>query len=497
MDMSQAAVRIPFQNTYARLPAHFHARVNPTQVREPRLIKLNGPLAAFLNIQVDDAQEAAEIFSGNRILSGSEPIATAYAGHQYANFVPTLGDGRANLLGEVIAQNGLRYDIQLKGSGPTPFSRRGDGRAALGPVLREYLVSEAMHVLGVPTTRALAAVLTGQPVIRETVQPGAIITRVATSHMRVGTFQYFAARNDLDALKTLSHYAIGRHYPGASTSPKPIGALLNGIITRQANLVAHWLLLGFAHGVMNTDNTSISGETIDYGPCAFLENYDPATSFSSIDRNNRYAFANQPSIMLWNLSRLAECLLPLLKEEEGSQEAAIGAAHAALSTFADTFHAAHLAGLRRKLGLTTAHEGDAKLADDLFAIMEANEADFTLTFRRLADVLDQRDNYPAAILFRDPSAFIAWSQQWQTRLKNDPEDTQNRTQSMRNANPVYIPRNHLVQQIIDAAVERHDFAPFEKLLEVTANPFEERPNLEHYATPANPEQRITQTFCGT
>ena len=321
---TSAAIRIPFDNTYARLPQSFFARVNPAVVRAPRLIKFNTELAKFLGIDPDalSAQDAAEIFSGSRIAEGSEPLAMAYAGHQFANFVPQLGDGRANLLGEVVAQDGRRYDIQLKGGGPTPFSRRGDGRAVLGPVLREYLVSEAMHELGVPTTRALAAVLTGEAVVREEMMPGAVFTRVASSHLRVGTFEYFAAREDKDSLRTLANYAIQRHYPEAAQSAKPYRALLQGITTRQAELIAQWMGLGFIHGVMNTDNTSISGETIDYGPCAFMEAYHPATVFSAIDRNARYAYGNQPGIMVWNLSRLAETLLPLMADEEGSQEAA-------------------------------------------------------------------------------------------------------------------------------------------------------------------------------
>ncbi len=488
-----AATRIPFANTYARLPQNFHARVNPAQVPAPRVIKLNTELAAYLNIELGD--DAAEVFSGNRIAAGSEPIALAYAGHQYAHFVPQLGDGRANLLGEVIARDGKRFDIQLKGSGRTPFSRRGDGKAALGPVLREYLVSEAMHRLGVPTTRALAAVLTGEAVFREEALPGAIVTRVASSHMRVGTFQYFAAQEDIESIRTLANYAIQRHYPDAASQPKPFRALLDGVISRQATLVVQWLLLGFAHGVMNTDNTSISGETIDYGPCAFLEAYDPATSFSSIDQNNRYAYANQPSIMLWNLSRLAESLLPLLKEEEGSQEAAIGVAHEALSAFATQFHAAHLAGLRAKLGLFTEHEEDSALANDLLTRMAANAADFTLTFRRLADLLE--GNAAVRELFDNPIAFDEWATKWQARLALEPTSTEARTAAMRSTNPIYIPRNHLVQQVIDAAVLRQDCQPFEDLLAVTANPYEERPGLEHYARPARPEELVFQTFCGT
>src|SRR5579859_4377850 len=322
-------VHFPFQNTYAALPANFFARVAPTPVASPRLIKLNRPLALHLGLDPDllDSPEGAEILSGKRLPDGAEPIAMAYAGHQFGHFVPQLGDGRAILLGEVIAREGVRYDIQLKGSGPTPFSRGGDGRAAVGPVLREYIVSEGMAALGVPTTRTLAAVTTGEQVMRETFLPGAVITRVAASHLRIGTFEYFAARRDTESIRTLANYATLRHYPEAAQAARPYRAFLDGVITRQARLVAHWMLLGFIHGVMNTDNTSISGETIDYGPCAFMEAFDPATVFSSIDRHGRYAYGNQPRIALWNLTRLAESLLPLLEQEAGSEAAAIESAN--------------------------------------------------------------------------------------------------------------------------------------------------------------------------
>jgi uncharacterized protein YdiU (UPF0061 family) len=497
--MSTTALRIPFDNTYAQLPQNFRARVNPTQVRSPRLIKFNGELARFLGIDPDafSEQEAAAIFSGNTIAEGSEPLAMAYAGHQYAHFVPQLGDGRANLLGEVIAQDGKRYDIQLKGSGPTPFSRRGDGRAALGPVLREYLVSEAMHTMGVPTTRALAAVLTGEAVVREEMMPGAILTRVAASHLRVGTFEYFAAQEDKDSLRILADYAISRHYPEAALADKPYRALLQGITTRQANLLAEWMGLGFIHGVMNTDNTSISGETIDYGPCAFIESYDPATVFSAIDRNGRYAYGNQPGIMVWNLSRLAETLLPLMADEEGSPEASVAAAYEVLNGFSPAFEGAHLGGMCRKLGLTSMREGDADLLHDLLQRMAANRADFTLTFRRLADAAESGSNAALHRLFDNPASFDEWAIRWRKRLAAEAVTPQERAAAMRRASPIYIPRNHLVQAVIDAAIVKQDFQPFETLLEVLANPFEERPGLEHFATPALPEERVMQTFCGT
>jgi len=399
------SIRFRFDNTYARLPEHFYSRVNPLPVAAPRLIKVNTQLAQ--NLGLDPAalasQQGVETLAGNRIADGSEPLAIAYAGHQFGHFVPQLGDGRANLLGEVIAQNGQRYDIQLKGSGPTPFSRRGDGRAALGPVLREYILSEAMAALGIPTTRALAAVATGDRVLRESILPGAVFTRVAASHLRVGTFEYFAARNDTNAIRTLADFAIARHYPDAAHAARPYRALLDGVISRHANLVAQWLLVGFIHGVMNTDNTSISGETIDYGPCAFMESYNPAQVFSSIDRQGRYAYANQPHAAHWNLTRLAESLLPILEQEFGSEQAALDAANEALAAFAPQFEATHAAGLRAKLGLATEQDGDRSLAQDLLDLMAAQQADFTQTFRHLSDAAEA----PAAdaavrTLFPDP-----------------------------------------------------------------------------------------------
>ncbi len=460
-------VNFGFQNTYARLPQTFYARLNPTPVSAPRLVKLNVELAQSLGLDPDAlaSPQGVEILSGNRVAEGAEPLAQAYAGHQFGHFVPQLGDGRANLLGEVIGRDGVRYDIQLKGSGPTPFSRRGDGRAALGPVLREYIVSEAMAALGVPTTRALAAVTTGEQVLRETALPGAVLTRVAQSHLRVGTFQYFAARGDVDGTRNLADYAIARHYPEAAQAKQPYRTLLESVIARQARLVARWMLLGFVHGVINTDNTSISGETIDYGPCAFMESYDPATVFSSIDQQGRYAYGNQPQAMHWNLIRLAEALLPLLEQEEGSKEAAVAAANEALSGFGSEFEGAYAAGLRRKLGLFTEHEGDTALAQDLLDRMAANSADFTLTFRRLCDAVAGPQGDPAVrTLFTDPSAYDAWTTGWRLRLEQEPVSPQTRVAFMRMTNPAFIPRNHMVEAALDAAVEQQNFQPFEELL---------------------------------
>ena len=495
-----SSVHLAFQNTYARLPEHFYARLPPTPVAAPSLVKLNVELARDLNLDPEalSTPQGVEILSGNRVAEGSEPLALAYAGHQFGHYVPQLGDGRAILLGEVLARDGVRYDIQLKGSGPTPFSRGGDGRAALGPVLREYIVSEAMAALGVPTTRALAAVTTGQRVLRETVLPGAVFTRVAASHLRVGTFQYFSAQGDTEGTRTLADYAIARHYPEAAQAHHPYRALLDGVIARQARLVAQWILLGFIHGVMNTDNTSISGETIDYGPCAFMEAYDPVKVFSSIDHYGRYAYGNQPRAALWNLTRLAEALLPVLEQEEGNAEAAVASANEALAAFAPQFEVARAAGLRRKLGLLTERAGDDALAQDLLDRMAANRADFTLTFRRLcAAAAGPEGDEGVRALFADPAAYDAWALAWHGRLKQEIISEQERAAAMRMANPAFIPRNHRVEAALSAAVERQDFQPFEELLDVLSRPYEDRPELEPYATPARPDQCVLQTFCGT
>ncbi len=493
-------VRFGFENTYARLPDRFYARLNPTPVAAPHLIKINVKLAESLRLDPNALASAqgVEILAGNWVAEGAEPLAIAYAGHQFGHFVPQLGDGRANLLGEVIGHDGVRYDIQLKGSGPTPFSRRGDGRAALGPVLREYIVSEAMAALGVPTTRALAAVTTGERVMRETVLPGAVLTRVAASHLRVGTFQYFAAQGDTEGTRQLADYAIARHYPEGAQRNEPYRFLLDSVIGRQAQLIAQWMLLGFIHGVMNTDNTSISGETIDYGPCAFMEAYDPDKVFSSIDHQGRYAYGNQPRAAHWNLIRLAEALLPVLVGEEGGEEAALGSANEALANFVPQFEVAHRAGLRRKIGILSEREGDEALVQDLLDCMVTNNADFTLTFRRLCDAAaDPGGDGGVRALFAKPEAFDSWAAGWRLRLEKESVSAQERAVDMRMANPAFIPRNHSVEAVLDAAVERQDFQPFEELLDIVSRPYEDRPGLERYAAPASPEESISQTFCGT
>jgi uncharacterized protein YdiU (UPF0061 family) len=499
-DPEDHSVRFGFKNTYARLPEHFYARLDPTPVVAPRLVKVNRELARNLRLDPDALASApgVEILAGNRVAEGAEPLALAYAGHQFGYFVPQLGDGRANLLGEVVARDGVHYDIQLKGSGRTPFSRGGDGRAALGPVLREYIVSEAMAALGVPTTRALAAVTTGERVLRDQALPGAVLTRVAASHLRVGTFQYFAARGDTEGTRMLADYAIARHYPEAAHAKHPYRALLDGVIARQAQLIAQWMLLGFIHGVMNTDNTSISGETIDYGPCAFMEGFAPSKVFSSIDHGGRYAYGNQPRAALWNLARLAEALLPVLVQEAGSEEAAAAVANEALTAFEPQFEVARSAGLRRKLGLFTEHDGDAALAQELLERMAANRADFTLTFRRLCDAAAGTEGDAGVrTLFADPGAYDGWAAGWRGRLEKESADGQARAAVMRRVNPLFIPRNHHVEAALDAASKRQDFQPFEDLLEVVSRPFEDRPGLERYAVPARPEECVLQTFCGT
>jgi protein adenylyltransferase len=490
-------VHFPFQNTYAALPANFFARVAPTPVAAPRLIKLNRPLAVQLGLDPDllDTPEGAEILAGKRLPDGADPIAMAYAGHQFGHFVPQLGDGRAILLGEVIDRDGVRRDIQLKGSGPTPFSRRGDGRAALGPVLREYIVSEAMFAMDIPTTRSLAAVITGEHVIRETALPGAVLTRVAASHVRVGTFQFFAARGDTDGVRALADHVINRHYPEVAQADRPYHALLEGVVARQAALVARWLLVGFIHGVMNTDNTSISGETIDYGPCAFMDDYNPAQVYSSIDEMGRYAYGNQPRIALWNLTRLAECLLPLFSDD---QEKAVEQAQLILGDFSENFSAAYAAGLRAKIGLSSERDGDEALIEGLLDVMAKNQADFTLTFRRLGDAArDTSAEENVRAQFMDPHAFDEWATRWRERLAIEPQTPSERQAAMHAVNPAFIPRNHRVEAVIAAATNDDNYAPFEELLTVLSKPYDDQPQHAAYAEPPLPDQRVLQTFCGT
>ncbi len=485
-----------FDNSYRRLPDRFHARVAPTPVAEPRLVALNRALAEELSLDLEAlAAQGATILGGNRVPEGAEPIAMAYAGHQFGQFVPQLGDGRALLLGEVIDRDGRRRDIHLKGSGQTPYSRRGDGRAALGPALREYVISEAMHALGIPTTRALAVVATGEAVYRERPLPGAVLTRVADSHVRVGTFEYFAAREDGEALRELTSHVIARLYPDAAAAEIPALALLERVVARQARLVAQWLHIGFIHGVMNTDNMAISGETIDYGPCAFMDEYDPATVFSSIDQRGRYSYGNQPAIAQWNLARFAEALLPQIDAE---QARAVELATAEITRFGALFDRHWLDGMRRKLGLSTSDPGDLALVRDLLDAMRDSSVDFTLAFRGLcAAAGDPAADAAMRRLFASPEAYDAWATRWRERLATEPLPPAERAARMRAVNPAFIPRNHRVEQALSAAVDRGDFAPFEELVAVVRRPFEDQSGREAYATPPRPEERVLQTFCGT
>jgi len=483
-----------FDNTYARLPAVFYARQSPVAVVEPRLVKLNEALAAELGLdQVHlRSPDGVAVLAGNAVPNGAEPLAMAYAGHQFGGFVPQLGDGRAILLGEVVDRHGVRLDIQLKGSGRTAFSRSGDGRAWLGPVLREYIVSEAMHALGIPTTRSLAAVATGEPVFRETALPGAVLTRVARSHVRIGTFEYFSARGDTVALRHLADYVIARHYPEAEGDERPYRALLESVIERQARLIAQWLAVGFIHGVMNTDNASIVGETIDYGPCAFMDAYHPGRVFSSIDRGGRYAFGNQPRIAQWNLSRLAQALLPLLDED---RHKAVDLAQAAIDSFPDRFERAYLTGFRAKLGLADPRPGDADLIGDLLQAMGDSSADFTNSFRALCDAAEGADDKLRKEL-GDTAAAGEWLRRWRELIVGESSEPSARAAAMRQANPAVIPRNHRVEEALESAVDG-DLEPFEDLLRVLASPWDEHPDNLAYRRPPAPHEVVQQTFCGT
>ena len=471
------SIQIPFDNTFATLSDRFFSRVNPVPVKAPKLIAYNKKLANELGITGGSETELAQVFSGNQLVDGTMSLAQLYAGHQFGHYAPQLGDGRAVLLGETYGPDKRRHDIQLKGSGPTPYSRRGDGRAWLGPVLREYLVSEAMYALGVPTTRALAAVSSGETVYRDQPLPGAVLTRVAASHIRVGTFQVFAARGDIAALKELLDYTINRHYPDADG---PLG-LLNAVIAAQAQLIANWMSVGFVHGVMNTDNCQLAGETIDYGPCAFLDHYDPMTVFSSIDRQGRYAFSSQPDIIVWNMAQLATALIPLMPDQDQAVTLFTTAVHAMPQIIRDHWGSNYGA----KIGLADATPEDAALVTDLLQLMRANTADYTNTFRDLI-------NGAAREHFQDTAGFDQWAKAWQKRLGSeaDPETV------MRQSNPAFIPRNHRIEQIITAAVTG-DFAPFEQLHAVLKRPYDDQPEAQHLTRPPEPDEIVQATFCGT
>jgi uncharacterized protein YdiU (UPF0061 family) len=491
-----AADLFAFDNSYAQLPERFYAKLAPQKVAAPALIRINRALAQELAIDADwlASPDGVAALSGNLVPRGADPLAMAYAGHQFGHFVPQLGDGRAILLGEVRGRDGARYDIHLKGSGRTPFSRNGDGRAALGPVLREFIVSEAMHALGIPTTRTLAAVTTGEFVLREQGPlPGSVLARVARSHVRVGTFEFFASRGDTEGVRTLADYVIARLYPEAADAANPALALLEAVIARTAELIARWQCVGFIHGVMNTDNASTAGETIDYGPCAFMDAYDPTTVFSSIDQHGRYAYDQQPRIAWWNLTRFAETLLPLL----GEGDAAVSAAQKALDAYPGLFETAYTNGLHAKFGLMQSHDGDLELVRDFLGLMTAARADFTLTFRHLCDSAGG-DDASLRKLFHDQAALDVWLAKWRRRLALEGAVSgAGRAAAMRNVNPAYIPRNHRVEAAISAAYGHGDFVPFHELLDALSTPYDERPQFARYAEPPAPDEIVRQTFCGT
>ena len=488
---------ISFNNSFVKLGEKFFAKLNPTPVEHPKIVKLNDELSNNLGIDLEmlELEDWASIFSGNQILPGSEPLAMVYAGHQFGHLVPQLGDGRAILLGEVIDNSSIRNDIQLKGSGITPFSRQGDGRAALGPVLREYIVSEAMHALGIPTTRSLCAVTSGEPVYRETVLPGAVLTRVASGHVRTGTFQYFAMRGDEKAITKLADYVIDRNYPEVKEKQNKYLNLLEKVMDRHAQLVTKWLNVGFIHGVMNTDNMALSGETIDYGPCAFMDSFNKTQVFSSIDHAGRYSYGNQPQIVQWNLARLAETLLPLIDKKEDS---AVEMAKDIIESYSGRFKEFWLAGMRQKLGLFNSEPEDENLIESLLNIMHENEADFTLTFRRLCHAaLGKKIDRNHINLFKDEEAFNKWSNSWRSRLSRESASPEERVNLMRNVNPAVIPRNHRVEHALNAAVENSDYGPFEKLVDVLSSPYEEIKENDEFMIPPKPGEHVLQTFCGT
>ena len=500
--MRNPLINFAFKNRYLELGEAFYERIKPTPVTKPGLIKFNLELAAELGMSVDALDEAflADVFSGNLIHDSCQPLAMAYAGHQFGSFNPQLGDGRAIYLGELDLVNGGSLDIQLKGSGRTRYSRGGDGRAALGPVLREYLVSEAMHKLNVPTTRALAAVTTGEKVAREQFLPGGVITRAASSFIRVGSFQYFAMRKDAPSLQTLADYVIERNYPDVADAENPYLAMFEAVALRQASLIAQWMHLGFIHGVMNTDNMSIAGETIDYGPCAFMDFYNHTQVYSSIDRQGRYAYSNQASIGLWNLSRLAETLLSLFDDDT---DVAVSKAKNILQNYIVRYEEAWLSGMRAKCGLMAAAgvsaDEDKALLESLLDTMAENQADFTLTFYYLSQLNANADDKDADVrdLFINREAMDAWLDHWRQRLSFETMNDSERQASMQSVNPVYIPRNHQIEAAIRAAEDHNDFAPFHALHDVLQNPFAYQPGKDSYMLPPTPDEVVAKTFCGT
>ena len=480
------------KKTYSQLPEEFHKSTNPTPVSKPNIICLNRSLANDLSIDTNDERQFLQYFSGNELPANSSPIAMAYAGHQFGNFVPQLGDGRAILLGELFDKKGKHHDIQLKGSGVTAFSRQGDGRSAVGPVIREYIISEAMHALNIPTTRALAAVSTGENVLRETTQKGGILTRVSNSLIRVGTYEFFRARQDLENLKLLADFTINRLYPQIPDEKNKYLLLFEAIAEKQSTLVSKWMSIGFIHGVMNTDNFSVSGETIDYGPCAFMEAYDPNAVFSSIDRHGRYKYSNQPKIVLWNLSCLAGCLLPIIVGNENEKEEMI---QESLGTFSKDINSKINTAMTEKIGLKETKESN-DLVKDLLSIMHKNGADFTLTFRSLSLAIDNNDDH-FLVCFDNIDEPKAWLKKWKKMMHQANEKTENAIESLNSINPIYIPRNHLIERAIREYEEENTHTIMDQLLQITEKPFLEQENMQNYAIPAKDDERVTQTFCGT
>ncbi len=483
-----------FDDSYVRELEGLYVPWQGAPVPEPRLLALNEELAAELGVDPEAlrADGGVRVLVGNVVPDGASPVAQAYAGHQFGSYSPRLGDGRALLLGEVLDTDGRRRDLHLKGSGRTPFARGADGKAVVGPMLREYVIGEAMHALGIPTSRALAVVATGEAIVREAVLPGAVLARVAASHIRVGTFQYAAMNGGPELVRRLADHSIHRHHPHAAEAENPYLAFYASVVDTQAWLVAQWMLVGFIHGVMNTDNMAISGETIDYGPCAFMDAFDPATVFSSIDHGGRYAYGNQPLVAPWNLARLAEALLPLI---DADKDTAVAAATDTLQTFPERFQRHWGAGMRAKLGLTMADDVTAALIDDLLALLHEQAVDYTSSFRALSASL-RGDATPARSLFAEPSRFDAWADRWREQLAHEPSDAHQIASAMDRVNPVYIPRNHHVEEAL-AAATGGDLEPFQRLLDVLAHPFDERPGVESYAAPAPTSWGSYRTFCGT
>lgn len=487
---------IPFDNSYALQMEGFYVPWEGVKVPQPEIIIFNDDLAIELGLDVEDlyCKEGAAFFAGNEMPLGASPLAQVYAGHQFGGFSPQLGDGRALLVGEIIDKRNKRFDIQLKGSGQTPFSRRGDGKAVVGPVLREYLMGEAMHALGIPTTRALAAVTTGEKIVRDGFEPGSILTRVASSHLRVGTFQFFAARQDTEKVKQLADYAIHRHYKEVENHENKYLELLKSVILSQAKLVAKWMSVGFVHGVMNTDNMTISGETIDYGPCAFIDTYKADAVFSSIDEQGRYAYGNQPNIAQWNLARFAETLINLIDIDNNDN--AIKLATEALNEFPLLYQDYWLVEMRAKLGFEVIKDRDLDLANELYQAIDGQSVDHTKLFRNLADAV-RGDEKPIFDMLDDATAFENWFKKWMDRLSQNKSDLNKVSNGMDQVNPVYIPRNHKVEEALQAASKKADYAPFKKLLGILMKPYERKEGMEEYEEPAPKDDGPYVTFCGT